>query len=132
MTLGRGAAALAAGLVLGTLPFWRYAPLGGSDAAHADHEPHHGGVLGMTGEHHVEVRRAAGRIEAWVSDAWRRPVRPEAAWVSFDGAARVPLVWEKDRLVGADRASARLVEVMASLPDGGQLAIGFEGGGRSP
>jgi len=131
MTLARAIAALAAGLVLGALPFWRYAPLGTSSAPHADHEPRHGGTLGMAGDHHVELLRAAGRVEAWVSDARRRPVRPAAAWVVFDGSVRVPLAWEGDRFVGSDRDAARLVEVVASLPDGAQLAVGFEPGGRS-
>ena len=85
----------------------------------------------MAGDHHVELRRAGGRVEAWVSDAWRRPVRPTAAWAVFDGAARLPLDWERNRLVGTDVAAARVVEVIASLPDGGQLAIGFDAGGRS-
>ena len=58
-------------------------------------------------------------------------VRPAAAWVVFDGSVRVPLAWEGDRFVGSDRDAARLVEVVASLPDGAQLAVGFEPGGRS-
>jgi hypothetical protein len=131
MTVGRGIAALAAGLALGALPFWRYAPLGMTGAPHADHEPWHGGALGMAGDHHVELRRADGRVEAWVSDAWRRPVRPREAWLVFDGGARVPLAWERDRLVAADESAAHLVEVVASLSDGTQLAVGFEDGGRS-
>jgi hypothetical protein len=126
MTVVRGMAALAAGLVLGALPFWRYAPLLASGAPHADHEPRHGGALGMAGDHHVELLRASGRVEAWVSDAWRRPVRPHAAWAVFDGSAPVALAWERDRLVGADRTAARLVEVVASLPDGSRLGVGFE------
>ncbi|MEJ7732877.1 MAG: cupredoxin domain-containing protein [Polyangiaceae bacterium] len=44
-------------------------------AAHADHDPRHGGVLTMEGDYHVEIVVAAdGRITLWVSDAVRDPV----------------------------------------------------------
>jgi hypothetical protein len=79
----------------------------------------------MGGDHHVELVRAGGRVEAWVSDAWRQPVRPRAAWAVFDGAARVPLAWEQGRLVAADNPAARTVDVEAALRDGTRVAIGF-------
>jgi len=125
MTLARAGAALAAGLLLGALPFWRYAPLAASSVPHADHEPRHGGQLGMAGDHHVEVARTAGRFEVYVSDAWRRPVRASEGWAVFDGAARVPLVRERERLVGPDRPAARAVEVVVTLSDGTRLPIEF-------
>jgi hypothetical protein len=133
MTVARAGMALAAGLLLGALPFWRYAPLAASPAPHANHEPQHGGQLGMAGDHHLELVRGRGRVEAWVSDAWRRPVPASAGWAVFDASARVPLVWERDRLVGPDHAAAGAVEVVATLADGTRLAIVFDGqaGGRN-
>jgi hypothetical protein len=125
MTARRAAAALVAGLLLGTLPLWRYAPLAVSSAPHVDHEPRHGGQLGMAGDHHIELARRAGRVEAWVSDAWRRPLEPRRAWAVFDGAARLPLRWDGDRLVAVPAPAAREVEVIAVLPDGTRVAIGF-------
>jgi hypothetical protein len=122
----RLAAAVAAGLVFAALPFLRYAPLGGRGGAPADHAPHPGGQLGMTGEHHVELRRAGGRVEVFVTDAWRRPVWPRDAQVVFDGARPVPLQRVDDRLVAPDEATARTLEVVAVLADGTPLAVTFD------
>src|SRR5512139_186450 len=85
--------AVVAGLVLATFPFLHYAHLGGHGEAHADHEPHHGGQLGMVGDHHIELVRHRGQIQVFVSDASRRPVQPAQGWITFDGSAAMPLVW---------------------------------------
>jgi hypothetical protein len=117
---------VAAGLLLGSFPFLRYAHLGPAVAAHADHAPRHGGQLGMVGEFHIELRRHRGAVETFVSDAWRRPVQPREGWVVFDRGAVTALAWKDQRLVGPDTANAREVQAVVVLTDGTRLSIDFD------
>jgi len=127
MNRGRLCVSVAVGLLLATFPFLRYAHLGSPGAAHADHAPRHGGLLGMTGDFHIEVRRHRGAVEAFVSDAWRRPVRPREGWLVFDRAAAVtPLKWEEHRLIGPDVADAHEIQAVVVLADGTRLSIDFD------
>ena len=125
MTPSRVVLAVVAGLALATLPFLHYMALGGVEA-HADHEPRYGGQLGMVGDHHIELRRQGGVVEAFVSDARRRAVRPRDAWAKFDGGHSTRLEWDRYRLVGADVADAERVEADVILDDGTRLTIGFD------
>jgi hypothetical protein len=120
--------AAAAGLFLATLPFWRYLPLGGVLGAHMDHEPRHGGQLGMTGDHHIEVVRRRGQVEVFVSDALRLPIAPASGVVIFDRGTPAPLTWENHRLIAPDRPAASEIEVRVRLHDGKQLALSFDFG----
>jgi len=122
----RTVSAIIAGVLLATLPFWRYAA-GEHDhgKAHGDHSPHHGGQLGMVGNHHVEVLRSGGRLEVFVSDAHRRPVDATSGRVVFDAGMVVTLAPAEGRLVGNDFTSAHELEVEASLTDGTSLTIAF-------
>jgi hypothetical protein len=124
MSRGRFAGALALGLVLASLPFAQYVRLGGE--AHVDHAPRHGGQLGMVGAYHVELARRRGMVEAFVSDAWRRPVRPRQGWVAFDGGAPELLSWDSYRLVGRDVTAGRVIEATVVLADGTRLAVSFD------
>ena len=120
------ASAVALGLVLATTPFLRYAS--GEHVhgkPHMDHSPHHGGQLGMTGDHHIEIVRRDGRIEIFVSDAHRRPVATKGGRLTFEGDKVVVLDRAEGKLVCADMADAREVEVEATLVDGTTLAVGF-------
>src|SRR6266446_7008364 len=39
-----------------------------------DHTPHHGGVVGMAGDLHLEALAAPdGRVRVYLTDFWRRP-----------------------------------------------------------
>jgi hypothetical protein len=126
MSVSHFLGAVAAGLVLATLPFLRYASLGARGEPHTDHEPHYGGQLGMVGDHHIELRRQRGTVEVFVSDARRRPLQPREGWVRFDGASMQSLAWRDHRLVGADRVEARTIETEVLLHDGTRLATSFE------
>jgi hypothetical protein len=48
------------------------------EAAHADHSAHHGGLVGMSGDLHLEIVSAqAGEYQVYLSDAFRQPINPE-------------------------------------------------------
>jgi hypothetical protein len=126
-------AALVTGLTLATVPFLRYAHLGATEA-HVDHEPHHGGILGMAGDHHVELCRRRGRVEVFVSDAARRPVRARAGRVVADGTRAVALAWRDHRLQGADVPDATRMDVEVALAGGERISVAFDvrAAARSP
>ena len=125
MTAARIGAAVAGGLLLAALPFLHYASFGGAVAAHADHEPRYGGQLGMVGDHHIELRRRNGLVEAFVSDATRHPVQPRAGWVVFDRTRREPLRWNGHHLTGADQREARETDIVVLVEDQ-RLALSFD------
>jgi hypothetical protein len=47
-------------------------------AAHVDHTAHHGGLIGMSGDLHLEiVSEVAGEYRVYMTDAFRQPIRAE-------------------------------------------------------
>jgi hypothetical protein len=90
-----------------------------------DHEPRHGGQLGMVGDHHIEVVRRRGQVEVFVSDAVRHPVRPRSGRVIFDSSVSEQLTWENYRLIGADRPATE-IEAQVVLDDGKHAALSFD------
>ena len=113
------------GLALATLPFLHYATGGGHTGPHENHAARHGGQLGMVGDYHLEVVRRDGRIEVFVSDAYRHPVAPTRGWMRFDQGPQQPLRWERYRLVGAADMNATEVTCDVMLPDGRGLSLTF-------
>lgn len=52
-------------------------PAGSTRVPHGDHNPRHGGVVTMSGDHHVEiVVRRDGGVQLWLTDAVRQPIAP--------------------------------------------------------
>jgi hypothetical protein len=121
MSRARLLAALVGGLVLAALPFWRYAHGDRHALPHVDHAPRHGGRLVMVGDHHLELVRRSGRVEVFVSDARRRPLRPAEGWLFLGAGDRVPLHWEDHRLTAAADPDARGAQAVVVLMDGTRL-----------
>ena len=69
-----------------------------------DHTPHHGGVVGMAGDLHLEALAAPdGRVRVWLSDFWRRPLPATSATGTVtlelaQGDRRLPLAAAGDTL----------------------------------
>jgi WD40 repeat protein len=72
-----------------------------------DHTPHHGGVVGMSGETHLEALiEPDGRVRVWVTDFWRRPrgiddVRGRVTLELAEGDRTVPFRAAGDALEAA-------------------------------
>ncbi len=110
--------ALALGLGLGLAMVGRYAWTGHGGAAHADHAPHHGGVLGMVGDVHLEVVRRDGVIEVYLSDAYRRPLPARGGRLVFEDGPTVPLVRNGRYLTAADHPRFDTVTCLVERTDG--------------
>jgi len=54
----------------------------------------------MVGDYHLELVVGRDQIELYLSDAYRRPLRPEGASLDFDDGEQVELAWRRGRLVG--------------------------------
>ena len=72
-----------------------------------DHTPRHGGVVGMSGQRHVEaVARANGTIRVWVTDFWRTPMPLD----DMAGTVTIDLGGEKRRLELAAESDGLVAE----------------------
>lgn len=83
--LGRGLG-IALGVLLSATVFLRWRWAAPHAAPHMDHAPRHGGILGMVGDHHLEIVRAPARVECHPSDAVRRPLQAVGGQVECAGA----------------------------------------------
>lgn len=116
-----GAALL--GLALGVAPVLRYRYGAPHPTGHMDHGARHGGVLGMVGDHHIEVARDAGRVHVYVSDAYRRPVEPRGGRLQFEGGGDVPLTPDGVRLSAPDDPRFDTVTCAIELAGGAVLEM---------
>jgi hypothetical protein len=116
-------AAVIVGAILACLPFLVYGTSSHRHAPHADHAPRHGGDLFMIGDYHVELVERPERVELFLSDAVRRPLRPQAGSVALDGGGRVPMQWREQRLVAALEAGMRVDRYALTLPAGELLEL---------
>lgn len=110
--------AVALGAYLALAPFLRYRLASPHPAAHADHRPRHGGILGMAGDVHLEVVRRQGRIEIFLSDSYRRALRAKGGRVEFADGPSTPLAWQEDRLVAPDHPASDELTCTVLLDDG--------------
>src|SRR5437762_8415707 len=92
---GRGADSTGAATTTSTLP--------AGPGVH-DHTPHHGGVVGMAGDLHLEALAAPdGRVRVYLTDFWRRPLPAASATGTVtlelvDGDRTLPLAAAGDAL----------------------------------
>ena len=99
--LAYGAAAVV-GLGLFAMPFLRYGLGGGHSHAagpHSDHGARHGGHLVMLHDYHLELVEHPDSVELYLSDSFRRPLRPASCTVAFDRETTTPCEWRSHRSV---------------------------------
>jgi hypothetical protein len=118
--------AIVLGVGLAAAPFARYRFAAPHPTAHADHGAHHGGIVGMVGEVHLEVVRRTGVIEIFPTNAYRRPLVARGGRVSFPGGQSVPLAWHADRLRAQDDPTARAAGCEVILADGRVVRMDVE------
>jgi hypothetical protein len=119
------ALATVCGLLLFALPFFQsgFGDAGTHGSVHMDHEPHHGGRLLMLGNHHLEILERPGRLELFVSDAARRPLRPDQATVAFDAEPPAIFEWSSYRMVVAKPHAYQWADYRIALAEGPPLTI---------
>lgn len=120
--VARRVGAVAVGLGLGGAMLLPY--VGGHPEPHADHAAHHGGVLGMVGDTHMEIVWRDGRVDVFVSDAYRRPLRARGGELTFEGEEEgpaVPLTRTGTYLTAPDDARCGVVTCNVVLEDGAEV-----------
>ena len=122
-------AAICVGGVLACLPFLLYGGGGHAHAPHTDHDPRHGGQLFMIGDYHLELvtrgetGSSALRVEIYLSDASRRPLRPRAGALATRAGDEIALAWTRQRLVAELPKGARPARYRLTAPDGSTLEL---------
>ena len=117
------AGGIALGAVLSLTPFLRYRWGAAHAAAHMDHAPRHGGVLGMVGDRHLEIVRAQGHVMCHPSDARRRPLDPSGGHVECAGGRVIPAAADGSRLIAEDRCPTPEITCHVLSSDGGTLRM---------
>ena len=107
-------------VLCGATPAGGAGPLAASVGVH-DHTPHHGGVVGMSGDIHLEALAAAdGRVRLYLTDYWRHPLPLTSVTGTVtlklpDGERRLPL-----------RVTADALEASGPALPGAEVAARFQ------
>jgi hypothetical protein len=115
------AAAIALGVALALLPFLQFAVGHGhshSVEAHADHTSKHAGRVAMVGDHHMEVVESDEKLRVFVSDALRRPLRPQRGDVRFDDGERLAMEWRTSHFSIRRESPRFATDLSIELDDG--------------
>jgi hypothetical protein len=83
----------------------------------------------MIGDHHVELVAGRGRVEVYLSDDERRPLRPVAGSLSTLGGVEIPLKWRRQRLVAELPPGLRPSLVRLTTPKGSSIELPVPGQG---
>ena len=121
-------AAIVVGLVLFAMPFLRYGFGGGHSHAagpHSDHGARHGGYLVMLYDYHLELVEHQDAVELYLSDAFRRPLRPASCEVTFDDRPPTPCEWRSHRSVVAKPIGAKSGVYRVWVEEGAPLTVKF-------
>jgi hypothetical protein len=120
--------AVAVGLGLFAMPFLLYG-LGGGHAhgagPHADHGARHGGQLVMVNDYHLELVEQPDSVELYLSDAFRRPLRPASCAVAFDDSSPTACEWRRYRSVVPRPNSAQSGLYEVHVDDGSLVTLKF-------
>lgn len=121
-------AATVVGLGLFAMPFFRYGLGGGHSHAavpHSDHGARHGGHLVMLQDYHLELVEHADSVELYLSDAFRRPLRPASCAVAFDGSPPIACEWRSHRSVVYKPIDVQIGLYQIHVHDGPLLTLKF-------
>lgn len=121
-------AAIAVGLVLCAMPFLWYGLGGGHSHAagpHSDHGARHGGHLFMLHDYHLELVEHRDSVELYLSDSFRRPLRPSFCEVVFDGRSPLPCEWRSHRSVVARPIGAQTGLYRIGMDESRPLTLKF-------
>ncbi len=121
-------AATVLGLGLFVMPFLRYGLGGGHSHAagpHSDHGARHGGHLVMLHDYHLELVEQQDAVELYLSDAFRRPLRPASCEANFDNHPPTPCEWRSHRSVVAKPIDAKSGVYQVWVDDGAPLMLKF-------
>lgn len=84
---------------------------------HMDHDPHHGGQLGMVGDFHIELVEIGDTVHIHLSDAERRPLPPTSGTIVFDTGTRQQLARSSTFLLAPVDKNAREVTVSVATSE---------------
>jgi len=121
-------AATIVGLGLFAMPFLQYGLGGGHSHAagpHSDHGARHGGHLVMLHDYHLELVEHRDSVELYLSDAFRRPLRPASCTVAFDGGSPTACEWRSHRSVVPKPVDAQIGLYQIHVHDGPLLTLKF-------
>ena len=80
----------------------------------------------MLGDYHVEIVQREARVEIFLSDATRKPIRPAAGRLVLHGGTSLEMRWQDQRLIAAPASDARIATYEVTTTDGSVLPLSGE------